>query len=314
MNFANTSLDSFEDDNFFIIIGTVSASAIGIPTLTFSAVILPSLITDRQGNQSINTVLLSLIVVAIFTVLTSILFDISLITGSPTFGRCTLVENTVTTCIVSSLSMMSLLLVMLLSIVFYYSVWSSQRSHCSVYLAIISIVAFAIAQSIVFGGLLFVTPRKITTIRGSFCAIKSDHSVISNVSLAVNILLLVISFIVTVIFTFLTCCKVHVFTDHVVKLDKQVVRSMLIFLISMLVTTGLTKAPILVVQIIEDMEHHVNILWSLIGIAVLQLRVPIVMSLTLMLHKRVGKRFVETVVMIFQCVCTSKPVCHTINR
>ena len=92
MNSSNTTEDL---ENLFILFGGLGVGIVGVPTLLLGAIILLALSKDKKGNQALNAVFIAITVTAILTVIPLILFDVSLISGYPTFGRCTPVEYTI---------------------------------------------------------------------------------------------------------------------------------------------------------------------------------------------------------------------------
>ena len=276
-----------ELETIFIVIGTLGLVLI-IPTFFLGGVIVPALVKDKQGNQAINAVFIALAVICLISVVPSILFDISLISGYPTFFDCTSTQLTVRSCIINAFIVLVLLLNLLLAIVFYASVRSTGRSFCSltvVRVVIILMVIFSVAHAVAIAGFRLGMPREILAIRGSFCMVNMNKKEETN--LIVAILVFVIPFFLSVLFVFLTCCRV---LNTLVELDKRVVRSMLMFLIAMLAATCVTRIPPFLINIfiaLLDFGEREAIICTLVGVLILQLQVPILLSLVFALNKRV---------------------------
>ncbi len=288
-------------ETLFVVFGSVGVSIVGIPTLFLGAVILLALIKDKKKNQSINAVFITITVTSVLAVFPSILFDVSLITGIPTYGGCTQAEYTVQYSVVGLFVVLVLIFTVLLTIVFYMSVRSTGRSSCNVIVVrvvILVIVCCAVGQRVVVAGAYSTQPLKLVTVRGSLCAIISESidgemDVFTKINLIVTVLFFVIPFVFSILFVVLTCWRV---VGTVVKVDKKVGRAMLIFLVSMILTNCLTRIPPFVIQIIvlEKTEDDQSTLLSLlIGVLILQIQVPVLLVLILVLNKQVRDTFCQ---------------------
>ena len=273
------------------VIGSIGLVVVTVPTFSLGGVILPALVKDKQGNKAINAVFIAITVICLISVIPSILFDISLLSDYPTFFSCTPIEYALQSCITSIFIVLVLLLNLFLAIVFYASVRSTGRSFCSlnvVRVVIILIVVFSVAQAIAFVSFIAKAPAGLLTVRGSFCVVYFENEEARDkISVVVSVLFLAIPFLLSVLFTVLTFWKV---LNTLVELDKQVVHSMLLFLIAMLAATCITRIPPFLIQMLvtqRDFGEQGAVVCTLVGIFILQLQVPILLSLLFALNKGV---------------------------
>ena len=302
MNSSNTTEDL---ENLFILFGGLGVGIVGVPTLLLGAIILLALSKDKKGNQALNAVFIAITVTAILTVIPLILFDVSLISGYPTFGRCTPVEYAIRYTLSRILVLLILMFTLLLTIVFYVSVCSTGRSCCGLNVVrgvIIFITLCTVGQGIVSAGVYNATPLKLVTVRGSLCVeIPRDVETLEKVILVASVLFFLIPFALSILFVVLTCWRV---LGSVVVMDKRVVRSMFVFLVAMILVNCVTRIAPFVIQVVllgpaGDQEE--TFLTVLIGVLVLQFQIPVLLIIILVLNKRVRETFCKLLLKIFCC-------------
>ena len=319
MNSSASSNSTEEIENVFILFGGLGVGIVGVPTLLLGAIILLALCKDRKGNQALNAVFIAITVTAILAVIPSILFDVSLISGYPTFGRCTPVEYTIQYTLSGILVILVLMFTLLLTIVFYVSIRSTGRSCCSLNFVrgvIIFITFCTLGQGIVSAGVYNATPQKLVTVRGSLCVeipdlIERDLETLKRAILIVSVLFFLIPFALSILFVVLTCWRV---LGSVVIMDKRVVRSMLVFLIAMILANCVTRIPPFVIQVIllgPAGDQQRTFLTVLIGVLVLQFQVPVLLFVILVLNKRVREMFCKLLLKIFCCKRCSVKVSYS---
>ncbi len=307
-----------EDKKLFVLIGAFGASSISIPTLLLSVFILSILLKNKDGNQPLDLVLISLIITSVFLVLAFFLFDFSLTTNYPTLGRCLLLEHTLKSSLIRALSNQSQIFLLLLSIVFFGNTRFICSSCCRVKVVkvvITIIVMFTTGQEVVLGALFYYSNSEVLAIQGSFCFVEYDKIVIPLLILAMNILLFLLPLFLSSLFIAITCFKVFV---AVFELDKRVVCLTLAYLSAIVVGTCISKVPEIALQIVllnKNVSQSTAVRWMLIGTIVLQMRTLVMLCLMFAIHKKVKKSFVNMVIKICRyifCKCSVK-VSYTIT-
>lgn len=303
--------DFYGAETLFVALGSVGVVVVGIPTLFLGLIILFALIRDKKRSQIVNSVFIAITVTSIIAVFPSILFDVSLITDLPTFGKCTQVEYIMQYSVVGLLVVLILIFTLLLTIVFYVSIRPSGPQCCSVIfvrLVIIVLVCSAVGQTVVIAGAYSSQPMKLVTVRGSFCAVLSKSTdeeidIFTEINFFVTVMFFVIPFTLSIFFVVLTCWRV---VRTVVEVDKKVTRAMLIFLVSMILTNCLTRIPPFVLHLIvlKLDDDQIALLSILIGVLILQIQVPVLLFLILILNKEVRGTFCKFVLKILSSKCS----------
>ena len=315
--FGNSSLDvnstcdncdsSADNSNAFILLGSLGIVVIVIPTILLGAIILPPLIKDKKGNQSINAVLLAITVICLFYTIPIFLFDLSLITDTPAFGRCVPQELALLASIHGFCLLALLLFSVLLSIVFYAHIRSQGRSWCSLNVVRVVIVLMVIVSAGVVITLAEVAARFtvcVRPIRGSYCASVPKYPDLAKTCiLFFSVVCFILPLVLNIILIILTCYRV---LSTVVELDRKVVRAIVAFLIAMIMATFITRIPPFIFQFFGSALNPDYDVATIIALKVTQLSAPVLLCVILILHKKVRKLFLRSVRKVFCSRCSRK--------
>lgn len=268
---------------------------------------MPPLIRDKEGNKSINAVLIAITVICLLSVIPFCLFDISLITDVPVIGRCIYPESVLRSSANRFILLLLLLFNLQLAVTFYVHIRSKGRSCCNLYVAwvvVIFMILVSLTITITSAEVLARFTDCIRPIRGSYCIlVPSDSGIVQGLVLFSSVFFFAVPLVLNVVFIVLTCVRV---LTSVVELDRRVVQSMIVFLIIMTLATLITRIPAFVLQIFNSTGNSDYDVATLIALQTTKLSIPLFLCLILALHKRVRQFYLDRLKKVFHLRCSRR--------
>lgn len=302
-NFTNMSLNCTptpqEDPaRLLIILSSINIAFFIVPTFIMGTIILPIMIKDKKTAPTLQAVFIATTIMCLLALIPLLLRDLSEIFDVPLIGRCTPGEQQLYSAFLRLFLLFLVWYNLMLAIVFYLGIRGGAAKCCSLKVVIgilIALVPIGVVINIAVAAAWVGITDHLVFLRGSVCMLIPKGAKFSSLLTGVfSIIAFLIPAPLTIIFVVLSCYRVK---SKVVSMDKKILRSMVLFVTSMIIVTFVVRIPPLLLTFVRNGSGTRNLIFSRISLYCSELNFTLFLLLVMVMHQAVRNKLKKV------CLC-----------